>query len=73
MKTICLYVLTALFALATNLNAEQPVKGPCSCKECKCTPESHCGCYSKEGCKCTPGHACMGEKGGCANGKCAPK
>jgi len=39
--------------------AKKPVKKNCQCKNCPCTPESHCGCYSEAGCK---GDCKCGEK-----------
>lgn len=41
------------------LNAAEPVKRNCHCKNCQCTPDAHCGCYSDEGCHCAKG------QGGC--------
>jgi len=32
----------------------------CACKNCYCTPDKHCGCFSADGCGCTPEHCCCG-------------
>ena len=30
-----------------------PVKHNCSCENCTCTLENHCGCFSEKGCTCS--------------------
>lgn len=50
--------LLAAATLISAAPAPAPVKKNCKCDNCKCTPEKHCGCYSKAGCKCSP-NACQ--------------
>jgi hypothetical protein len=41
--------LTLTIASINVLSAESAPKS-CHCKNCQCTPEKHCGCYSEAGC-----------------------
>ncbi|MDP1835817.1 MAG: hypothetical protein Q8K75_07805 [Chlamydiales bacterium] len=61
MKIFSLLMVSMLMTLAGDLSAgEQPYKRKCECTDCKCTPKSHCGCYSDEGCSQTKEGRCRG-------------
>ena len=45
-----LFVFLTVATTFINILAAESVSGSCSCKNCKCVPEKHCGCYSEDGC-----------------------
>ncbi len=48
--------------LCSGLALAQQQTKSCTCKDCKCTSQSHCGCHSKQGCAC-------GENSSCCSGR----
>lgn len=53
--------ILSTFFLASTLLTTAPSSTEitsCTCKECKCTQESHCGCLNFEGCACPKGCKC---------------
>lgn len=44
--------------LSINAASTQEKPKSCPCKDCKCTAQSHCGCYSDKGCTCGQDCAC---------------
>lgn len=74
MKTLQVLVLGFVLVTSVSLFAVEPVKHACKCKNCKCTPQAHCGCYSDSGCHCAPGKGCKIQEGSCSEpGKCVAK
>lgn len=55
MKVLTVLILSCS-VLATGLLFAQ--QNTCTCKNCKCTAESHCGCCSQQGCKCKDHNSC---------------
>lgn len=51
-------ILGVMLVAFSFLAAEPQKPLNCHCKNCKCTPENHCGCYSKSGCPCKCGEHC---------------
>ncbi len=52
-----------------NISNEIPhLNDKCTCDNCTCTPDKHCGCYKNckcENCNCTEEKNC-----GCLHGRC---
>lgn len=53
-----LSLLCTISCITSSLFADTPppaaAKKKCPCVDCKCTPESHCGCRSGEDAPCAP-------------------
>lgn len=60
MKVICTLIFSCSILSSGFLLAQQQQTQGCSCRDCKCTVQSHCGCLSNKGCTC-------GEKGSCGS------
>lgn len=57
MKSLLIVVFTCI--LSTASFAAESVQKNCGCKECKCSQEAHCGCFSKDGCHCGHDGVCV--------------
>ena len=60
MKTLFGFLGTSIIAI--SLLSAAPVQDNCKCQNCKCTEESHCGCFSNSG---SPGSCECGSECGC--------
>ncbi len=60
MKFFILMILGFSLVSTGLLFSQQPQKRNCTCKDCKCTIQSHCGCYSDKGCNCGTQQSCCG-------------
>ncbi len=60
MKIFTAIILSCSFLSSSLLLAQQVQQQPktCPCKNCKCTAQSHCGCFSKRGCTCGENCSC---------------
>lgn len=74
MKLVFSLFFTLCTVTCVHLAADS-MKSGCNCRNCQCTPESNCGCYSDQGCQCSnpkcncgPKCAC-GPNCQCGNGK----
>lgn len=47
------FCLLGIFLFSATLLLAEPERS-CHCQNCRCTQETHCGCFSKSGCKCPP-------------------
>lgn len=61
MKFLTAFIIGCSFLSAGFAVAQEQPKS-CHCKNCKCTPQSHCGCYSDKGCSCAEGCECGSSK-----------
>jgi hypothetical protein len=58
MKVLSILILSCTFLSTSLLIAQQQQPRPCNCKNCQCTPKSHCGCFSNQGCNCSENSSC---------------
>lgn len=67
MRLTLVMLCIGLFAL--SFQESRGVKYNCYCEDCKCTSESHCGCFSSAGCHCPEGTSHCGQTQGAGNGQ----
>ena len=54
-----------LYGQEAPIQEQSPPRRVCHCKDCRCTFESHCGCYSDQGCHCGGANGSCCADGGC--------